>query len=128
MIRIMDGSDERHVGIQVDGQGGRDGGEDVRAVVELLEESIEKRGPVRVLLRVDSLGGIEPGGFFESLKFSLAHLNDVERAALVGGQAWLRPYARVVDALFPCETRSFEPDAQGAAWGWLREGPAEEES
>lgn len=127
MIRIMDGSDERHVGLLLDGRATDDGAEDVRAIVGLLEESIEKRGPIRVLMRVESLGGIDPGGFFESLKFSLSHLGDVERAALVGSQAWLRPYARIVDALFPCETRSFEPAALDEAWSWLREGAAAEE-
>lgn len=127
MIRIMDGTDERHVGIRVDGRNEDDSVGAARSLVALLEESIEKRGPIRVLLQLESLGEIEPGAFIESLKFSLSNLKDIERTALVGEQAWLGPYARAVDTLFPSDTRAFQPAELSEAWSWLREAaPAEQ--
>jgi hypothetical protein len=117
MIRFMDGTEGRHVGIVVDGKVTE---EDVKTLASLLEEAIGKHGRLRVLLRLESLGGVEPKAFLEDVRFSIEHLRDFERAALVGGQAWLGAYAAVADRLFPCEVRTFDPDRQDEAWRWLR--------
>lgn len=121
MIQFIDGTEAPDVGILVDG---RVTEEDVRTIADLLSEAIEKHGAIRVLLQLDSIAGIEPKAFLEDLKFSVAHLRDIERAALVGDQSWLAPYAKVVDALFSCEVKAFGRDAREEGWKWLREGRA----
>jgi 2,5-diketo-D-gluconate reductase B len=117
MIRILEGTDERHVGVLVDGRVGAD---DVRTLTSLLEESIERHGAVSVLVQLESLGRIEPRAFLEDLKFTLSHLRDVPRVAVVGRPLWLRAYARVMDTVMPFDVRVFDPADLGAAWDWLR--------
>lgn len=117
MIRFMDSTDERHVGILVDGKVTE---EDMQAIVGLLEESIRKHDQIRVLLQIESLAGVEPKAFLEDLKFSIAHVRDMERAALVGDQGWLAPYARVANAIFPCKVEHFATSDLDEAWRWLR--------
>ncbi|HKJ24410.1 MAG TPA: aldo/keto reductase [Myxococcota bacterium] len=120
MIRILEGSDERHVGVLVDG---RIGADDAHALFSLLEESIEKHGRVSVLVQLESLGLVDPRALVEDLRFSISHARQIERGALVGRPRWLRAWARAVDAVMPFATRAFGADELDAAWRWLRREP-----
>lgn len=117
MVKFMDGTAPPYVGIQVDGKVSRS---DVASLAALLEEAIRNHGRIRVLIHLVTLGGIEPRAFWEDLKFTVRHLRDFERVALVGDAAWQAPYARLASPLFPGEVRHFESEKIDDAWAWLR--------
>jgi hypothetical protein len=104
-----------------------------------LEAHIRAHGKVRLLEEIRGFGGIELAAFWDDLKFSLRHLNDFSRCAVVGDQAWFFSrcavvgdqawfawVAKAVNPFLACEIRCFERARMAEARAWLREedGPS----
>jgi hypothetical protein len=104
--------------ITVDGKISRQEFDDIAA---RLEAHIARHGKVRLLEEVWSLGGIDPGTFWADLKFTLRHLNDFSRCAVVTDRRWIEWLAKGVDHLIACEIRHFPPEQIEAARRWLGE-------
>jgi hypothetical protein len=79
---------------------------------------------VRLLEEVRSLGAIDPATFWADLKFSLRHLNDFSRCAVVTDKRWIEWLAKAVAPLLAWEIRHFAPEQVEAARRWLRENAA----
>jgi hypothetical protein len=106
------------VEITVDGKVSRQDFDDVAA---RLEAHIARNGKVRVLEQVKSFGGIEPAAFWADLRFSLRHLADFSRCAVVSDKRWIETLATGINKLVACEIRHFAPSQLAAARAWLRE-------
>jgi hypothetical protein len=57
--------------------------------------------------------------FWQDFKFSLRHLNDFSRCALVSDGKWVTPWSEIVAPFFEGEVRYFSPDEIEAARAWL---------
>jgi hypothetical protein len=88
-----------------------------------LEARIKRDGKVRLLEEIRSLGAIDPSTFWADVKFSLRHLNDFSRCAVVTEKRWIEWLAKAVDPIIACEIRHFPPEQIDHARRWLREEP-----
>ena len=98
---------------------------DVDTIVRKLEAEFESHISVRVLARIERMGGIQPRPLFRIalVRLKALGLRKVERYALVGGPAWLPRYASVVKQVTGIDVRHFTVEREGDAWAWLEALP-----
>jgi hypothetical protein len=121
MIEDREDPDSHVVEITVDGAISKEEFDDI---ARRLEARIAQDGKVRLLEEVRSLGAIDPSTFWADLNFSLRHLSDFSRCAVVTEKRWIEWLAKAMDPLTTCEIRHFPPDQIEAARHWLREDTA----
>jgi hypothetical protein len=88
---------------------------------------LERPGKIRLLGRIDRLGGIAAGAITESRLLSLKSklLAKVERYAIVGGPRWIQRYVGFMRPWTKIEVRHFDSAAEDDAWTWLEARPVE---
>ena len=118
MISYREVPGSRVVEITVDGPISRAAFEEIAGK---LEARIALHGKVRLLEEIRRLDGIDPTTFWDDLKFSLRHLNDFSRCAVVTDRRWIEWFAKAVDPFVACEIRHFPPEQIDDARRWLRE-------
>jgi hypothetical protein len=99
--------------------------EDAVEFENTLRPVIEKQDKVRLLGRIERLGGILPGVFTESGLFPLKRklLRKIERYAIVGGPSWLPRYLGFMRSLSKIDVRHFDLASENDAWAWLEARP-----
>jgi len=96
--------------------------EDYQAFLPKLEEQIKELGKVSILVELDDFQGWELKAAKDDFKFGMAHLDDIERFAIVGEKAWERWMALMAKPFMgPGRVRFFSRDELQEAWDWLRE-------
>jgi len=75
-----------------------------------LEAFIARHGKVNVLEVIEDFEGMDGTAFWQDFKFSLAHLNDFSRCAIVSDGKWVTPWSEIVAPFFKGEVRYFPPD------------------
>lgn len=120
MYRVLDESSDNVVGIKVDGKLTK---EDYAVLIPYLENLITEYGRVSVLCDLTDFEGIELEAFWKDFKFSIRHLRDFERLAVVGDQRWLEWCTKVFTPMVKTEMKYFGPDRLAEAWNWLRACP-----
>ena len=98
---------------------GRISREEFDEVAAKLESFIASRGKVRLLEVIHDFKGIDASAFWDDLKFSLRHLNDFSRCAIVTRAQWIQSWSNLVGSLFHCEIAHFEPHQIEEARAWL---------
>jgi SpoIIAA-like len=121
MIDYREDPESDIIEITVDGGISR---EEFERIAARLEAHIARHGKVRLLEEIRSFGGIDPATFWADLKFSLRHLRDFSRCAVVTDKRWIEWLAKAMDPLVACEIRHFPPDQIAAARSWLGAAPA----
>lgn len=106
------------VEITIEGRVSRAEFDDVAAALEAV---ISQHGTVRVLEDIHSFEGIQASAFWDDLKFSLRHMNEVSRAAVVTDEHALEWFVRLVRPVVRGEIRTFHRGELDAARAWLRE-------
>ena len=104
------------VEIEVEGRISR---EEFDHVAARLEAFIASHGKVRLLEVIRDFEGIDARAFWDDLKFSLRHLNDFSRCAIVTRAKWIRAWSNVVGSIYHCELAHFEPHQIDEARAWL---------
>ena len=99
---------------------------DYEALVPRVEQIIDARGKVRVLLRLVDFQGWDAGALWEDIKFNLQHFRDIERVAMIGEKAWEHGMANFCRPFTSAAIRWFEKDEADAARAWIIEGTAAE--
>ncbi len=95
----------------------------LREVIEFCEDAIERHGTVRFLEIVRSFEGMDAArAWWEDARFTLRHVGDVERAAVVADQQWIRLWAKLCKPATSFPVRTFEPEEIVEARAWVREG------
>ena len=89
------------------------------AVAAKLEAFIAANGKVRLLEVIRDFEGLDASAFWDDLKFSLRHLNDLSRCAIVTKARWIQSWSSLVGSIFHCELAHFEPDRIDEARAWL---------
>ena len=120
MFQILDQGDGRVVGLKVTG---KITAEDMTAMTRHLEAEIGgAERPLRLLSDVSDFHGMEVAAFWQDLTFSLKHVGDFDRVAVVGAKAWMEWWTKGLSSFVKAEARCFPPDEIDQAWAWLREG------
>jgi len=99
---------------------------DADEVFEKLERELESHISVRLLARVEQIGGIRPQALLRAAfaRIKALGLRKVERYAIVGHAAWLERYVELVNNLTPIQMRYFPLDREREAWAWIEAEPA----
>ncbi|MGD9867025.1 MAG: STAS/SEC14 domain-containing protein [Hyphomicrobiales bacterium] len=98
---------------------GRVTAKEFEAVAGRIEAAIARHGKVRVLERIEDFKGMEARAFWEDLVFSLRHLNDFSRCAVVSDKQWSTIWSELVGPLMRCEVEHFSLGEMEAARAWL---------
>ena len=84
-----------------------------------LEAFIARHGRVRVLEIIHDFEGMDVQAFWHDLKFSLRHLNDFSRCAIVSDAKWLSLCSAVAEPFIDCKVSYFPPGEVETARDWL---------
>jgi hypothetical protein len=93
--------------------------EEFDATTKKLEAFIARHGHVRVLEIIKDFEGMDAKAFWHDLKFSLRHLRDFSRCAIVSDTKWFSLWSTVVEPFIDCEVSYFPPGELEAARDWL---------
>jgi hypothetical protein len=106
---------------------GRISAEDAVEFEKAFKPVLERQGKIRLLARIDRLGGIAAGAITESglLPLKRKLLRKVERYAIVGGPPWLARYIGFMRPWTKIEVRHFASATEDEAWTWLEARPRE---
>jgi len=98
---------------------GRVSTEQFDALADRLEAFIKRHGRVRVLEIVKDFQGMDASAFWHDIKFSIHHLKDFSRCAIVANPNTHHLWANLAGVLTSCEVEHFAPGEEDAARDWL---------
>ena len=89
-------------------------------LIPRLETIIREQGTSRVLFLMDEdFQGWEMEAMWDDAKFGMAHRNDFEKCAVVGGPRWVEWGAKLGALLIKTELRTFSGEQLQEAWEWI---------
>lgn len=103
---------------------------DADEVLERLQRALESHISVRLLARVERMGGIRLPALLRTTfaRIKALGLRKVERYAIVGRAAWLERYVELMNHVTPIQMRFFPLEREQEAWAWIEAEPAAEET
>ena len=105
------------VGFRVDGKISAD---DVSRIADEIEARLARHARLRVYAEVERFSGMSVEAFFKDLTFSIRHLRDFEREAIVSDAGWLEKLAFLGDRVLPnTQVRHFSKDRRDEALEWI---------
>jgi SpoIIAA-like len=98
---------------------GRVSTEEFDTVAKRLEAFIARHGKVRVLEIVEDFEGMDASALWHDIQFSLRHLKDFNRVAIVANPDTHHLWSSLAAPLISCEVEHFAPGEEDAARDWL---------
>jgi SpoIIAA-like len=98
---------------------GRVSTEDFAKIAQKLEAFIKRHGRVRVLEVIKDFEGMDAKAFWHDIKFSVRHLSDFSRVAIVANPGTHHIWSSLVSPFISCEVQHFVPGQEDAARDWL---------
>ena len=98
---------------------GRVSTEEFDALAKRLDAFIARHGKVRVLEIVEEFEGMDATAFWHDVKFSLRHLKDFSRVAIVVNRDTHHLWSAFAAPFVSCEVEHFAPGEEDAARDWL---------
>jgi hypothetical protein len=98
---------------------GRVSTEEFDKIAQQLEAFIQRHGYVRVLEVIKDFEGMEARAFWHDIKFSVRHLSDFSRVAIVANPDTHHLWSNLVSPFISCEVEHFVPGEEDAARDWL---------
>jgi len=95
--------------------------EDYKHFLPILEDLINREGPVSLYVDMENFEGWEMKAAWDDLKFGLTHDVDLKRIAIVGDKQWMEWMTRLSDIFFSAEMRYFSVAEKQQAMNWLQE-------
>jgi hypothetical protein len=93
--------------------------EEFDSVAKKLEAFIARYGRVRVLEIVKDFEGMDASAFWHDVKFSLRHLKDFSRVAIVANPDTHHLWSSMAAPFMQCDVEHFAPGEEDAARDWL---------
>ena len=93
--------------------------EEFDRVASKLEAFINRHGQVRVLEIIEDFEGMDAVAFWHDIKFSLRHLKDFSRLAVVCPPETHHLWSSLVAPFMSCTVEHFAPGEEDAARDWL---------
>jgi SpoIIAA-like len=91
----------------------------VYAATRKLEAFIERHRQIRVLEVIKDFEGMDTGAFWHDVKFSLRHVQDFSRIAIVTNPDVHHLWSSLVAPFMRCDVEHFSPGEMEAARDWL---------
>lgn len=89
-------------------------------LIPRLETIIREHGTSRVLFHMDEdFQGWEMEAMWDDAKFGMAHRNDFEKCAVIGGPRWVEWGAKLGALFMKTELRTYSHDQLKEAWEWI---------
>ncbi len=103
-------------------------GEDLDAVMDVLDRAMANHDKVHVFVETKTIGGLElsslPGYLTRALPL-FGKLHKFGRIAIVADQAWIRAGSRLESAMLPnMAYRVYMPEERDEALAWVKGAPA----
>jgi len=98
---------------------GRVSTEEFDKVATQLEAFIKRHGQVRVLEVIGDFEGMDAAALWHDVKFSLRHLKDFNRIAVVANPEIHNLWSSLVSPFIDCQVEHFAPDEIAEARDWL---------
>ena len=98
---------------------GRVSTQEFDTLAERLETFIGRHGRVRVLEIVKDFEGMDASAVWHDIKFSLRHLKDFSRCAIVASTDTHHLWSSLVAPFMSCEVEHFAPGEEDTARDWL---------
>jgi SpoIIAA-like len=98
---------------------GRVSTEEFDKIAHKLEAFITRYGRVRVLEVINDFEGMDAKALWHDIKFSVRHLNDFSRVAIVANSSTHHIWSSLVSPFISCEVQHFVPGQEDAARDWL---------
>jgi hypothetical protein len=98
---------------------GRVSTEEFDKIAQKLEAYIKRHGHIRVLEVIKDFEGMDAGAFWHDVKFSLRHVHDFSRIAVVTNPDMHHLWSSLVAPFMRCEVEHFAPGELEAARDWL---------
>jgi len=117
IYRVLDESSSIAVGIKVDGKLTKD---DCGILIPYFANLIYENGPLNLLCDMEQFRGIAIDAFWKDFSFSIQHLHDFQRIAIVGDQRWLDWSTTIFAPLVKTEMQYFHMEQINEAWEWAK--------
>ena len=116
-IKLIPHKPDHIIGLEIDG---RLDAEDIDRIVELIEKRLNTGEKLRIYAEVNNWSGMSLVAFIKDLKFSLQHLQDFEKEAIVSDFRWLEGLVALGNTLFSSiEVKHFTLDEKEQALKWV---------
>ncbi len=116
-VQLIPHRSDHIIGLNIDGWIDT---EDIERITKLIEPRLKQGEKLRIYAEVNSWSGMSLGAFVKDLRFSLQHLKDFDKEAIVSDRKWLESLAAVTNTLFSSiEVKHFLPDEKDKALEWL---------
>ena len=116
-IKLIPHKPDRIIGVNIDG---KIESEDIDRVVKSIEQKLKQEGKLRIYAEVNNWSGMSLEAFIKDLKFSLQHLQDFEKEAIVSDGKWLASLASLGNTLFSSiEVKHFTFADRDKALEWI---------
>lgn len=90
-------------------------------LIPRLESIIREYGKASVLFEMgDEFRGWEAEALWDDARFGLAHRNDFDKMAVVGGPGWVEWGLRLAKLIMSGEIKSFSPAEREEATHWIK--------
>ncbi|MDO1445416.1 STAS/SEC14 domain-containing protein [Rhodocytophaga aerolata] len=86
-----------------------------------VENKINRYGKIDIYWEMVDVDGWDLQGILHELTFDLKHLNDINRAAIVGDRKWEEVVTNVAQHFTTAEVKFFEPAEREQAMTWVKE-------
>lgn len=94
--------------------------EDIDRVAELIEKRLKQGSKLKIYAEINNWSGMSLAAFIKDLRFSLQHLNNFEKEAIVSDRRWLEALAALGNTLFSSiEVKHFTFDEKDKALEWI---------
>ena len=93
--------------------------EEFDKIAQKLDAFIKRHGRVRVLEVIKDFEGMDARAFCHDIKFSMRHLSDFNRVAIVANPGTHHLWSSLVSPFISCEVQHFDPGQEDAARDWL---------
>jgi hypothetical protein len=93
--------------------------EEFDRIASKLEAFINRHGQIRVLEIIEDFEGMDAAAFWHDIKFSLRHLKDFSRLAVVCPPDTHHLWSSLVAPFMSCTVEHFAPGEEDAARDWL---------
>ena len=116
-IKIIPHHPDRIIGLEIDGW---IEAQDIDRIVRLIEKELDTKDKLNIYAEVNNWTGLSLGAFIKDLQFSLQHLHNFEKEAIVSDLKWLEALAALGNTLFSgIEIKHFTSNEKDRALEWV---------
>lgn len=116
MLSYIEHDNAQAVEIRIEGKVST---EEFDRIAASLEAFIARHGQIRVLEQISDFEGMDGAALWHDLKFSLRHLKDFSRMAVVCDPNIRNLWSSFAGPFLTCEIEHFDPDQIAEARDWL---------